>query len=195
MTDDSDEITQLLLAWGEGDRTALDRLLPIILPELRRIARRHMRLERGGHTLQTTALVNEAFVKLVDQTRVRWQNRSQFFAIAAQCMRRVLTDYARMLQRAKRGGRAQHLPLTDAPVLSFTQSEELLALDAALDKLARSDRRKSEVVELRYFGGFSDEEIADLLNVSVRTVARDWHLARSWLRRELGSQTTVVGEP
>lgn len=184
----SHEITQLLLAWGNGDQAALERLLPLVMPELRRIAKRYMRQERSGHTLQTTALINEAFIKLVDQTRVQWHNRAQFFALAAQCMRRILTDYARKQHRAKRGGQAPHLALTEVPVLSFTQSEELLALDAALNKLAQTDKRKSEVVELRHFGGFSDEEIAELLGVSVRTVARDWRMACSWLKRELSSQ-------
>lgn len=194
----SNEISQLLLAWSDGDRAALERLLPLVMPELRRIAKRYMRQENSGHTLQTTALINEAFIKLVDQTHVHWQNRTQFFAIAAQCMRRILIDYARTRRRAKRGGDAQQVTLTDAPILSFPQSEELLVLDSALSKLGQFDERKSKVVELRYFGGFSDEEIAELLGISVRTVARDWGLARSWLRRELGAQpemlNTVVGD-
>jgi RNA polymerase sigma factor (TIGR02999 family) len=187
MMNNPDEITPLLLAWGDGDQAALERLLPLVMAELRAMAKRYMRREHSGHTLQTTALINEAFIKIVDQTRIRWQNRAHFFAIAAQCMRRILTDYARMQQRAKRGGNAPHLALTDAPILSPTQSEELLALDEALQKLARTDERKSQVVELRYFGGFSDEEIAELLNMSVRTVARDWSIARSWLYREISS--------
>ncbi len=190
--DNSNEITRLLLAWSDGDRAALERLLPLVMPELRRIAKRYMRQEKSGHTLQTTALINEAFIKLVDQTRVHWQNRTQFFAVAAQCMRRILIDYARTRRRAKRGGDAQQVTLADAPILSFPQSEELLALDFALNKLARLDERKSKVVELRYFGGLSDEEIAELLGISVRTVARDWGLARSWLRRELGAQLEIT---
>lgn len=188
----SNEITRLLLAWSDGDRAALDHLLPLIMPELRRIAKRYMRRENSGHMLQTTALINEAFIKLVDQTRVHWQNRTQFFAVAAQCMRRILIDYARTRRRAKRGGDAQQVTLADAPILSFAQSEELLALDSAMNKLAQLDERKSKVVELRYFGGFSDEEIAELLDISVRTVARDWGLARSWLRRELGAQPEML---
>ncbi|MGI9106289.1 MAG: sigma-70 family RNA polymerase sigma factor [Pyrinomonadaceae bacterium] len=190
----SNEITRLLLAWSDGDRAALERLLPLVMPELRHIAKRYMRQEKSGHTLQTTALVNEAFIKLVDQTQVHWQNRAHFFAIAAKCMRRILIDYARTQQRAKRGGNAEHLSLTDAPILSFTQSQELLALDAALNNLAQTEERKYKVVELRYFGGYSDEEIAELLNVSVRTVARDWHLARSWLYREIGFQSNSTEE-
>ncbi len=194
MTNNSVEITRLLIAWSEGDQESLERLLPLVIPELRRIAKRYMRQERSGHTLQTTALINEAFIKLVDQTQVHWHNRAHFFAIAAQCMRRILIDYARTQRRAKRGGSAEHLALTDAPVLSFTQSEELLVLDAALNKLAQTEERKCRVVELRYFGGCSDEEIAELLNVSVRTVARDWHLARSWLYREISSQSNSTEE-
>lgn len=183
---DANEITRLLLEWSNGDRAALERLLPIILPELRLIAQRYTRREKGGHTLQTTVLINEAFVRLVDQNRMSWQNRARFFAVAAQFMRRILIDYARTQRRAEHGGDARQAAPSDATILSSTQSEELLALDAALDKLARLDRRKSEVVELRYFGGFSDEEIAELLNVSVRTVSLDWGIARSWLGRELG---------
>lgn len=179
------EITDLLLAWERGDQSALEKLLPIVETELRRIAKGYMRHERPGHVLQTTALVNEAYVKLIAQNRVHWENRSHFFAIAAQCMRRVLVDYAKNRLRAKRGSDPQRVELSDAMALSEAKSEELLELDHALHKLATEDNRKVKVVELRYFCGYSAKETAELLNVSEATVARDWRLARSWLRREI----------
>jgi RNA polymerase sigma factor (TIGR02999 family) len=181
----SQEITDLLLAWERGDQSALEKLIPLVEGELRHIAKGYMRHERPGHILQTTALVNEAYVKLIAQDRVHWKNRSHFFAIAAQCMRRVLIDYAKNRLRAKRGGDRQQIQISDAVLMSEVQSEELLELDEALQKLAIEDNRKVKVVELRYFCGFDMKETAELLNVSEATVARDWRLARAWLRREL----------
>lgn len=178
-------ITDLLQAWERGDKSALAKLIPLVETELRRLAKTYMRRERPGHVLQTTALVNEAYVKLLGQTRVHWQNRAHFYGIAAQCMRRVLIDYAKANLRAKRGGNARQIELSEDSLMSGAQSEELLVLDAALDKLALEDERKSRVVELRYFCGYGMAEIAELLNVSEATVARDWRLARAWLRREL----------
>lgn len=183
------KITDLLLAWERGDQSALEKLMPLVEAELRRIAKGYMRHERPGHVLQTTALVNEAYLKLIEQDRVHWKNRSQFFAIAAQCMKRVLMDYAKNRLRAKRGGDRQQIELSDAVLMSEAQSEELLELDLALQKLAIKDDRKVKVVELRYFCGFDMKETAGLLNVSEATVARDWRLARAWLRRELGANS------
>lgn len=185
MTSAEADITRLLVDWGGGDRAALDRLLPLVEAELRRIASRHMRRETPGHTLQTTALVNEAFLKLVDQREARWQNRAHFFAIAAQIMRRVLLDYARTQNRAKRGGAAAHVALDEAAALSPERCGEMLALDEALRELAKFDEVKSRIVEMRYFGGLSVEETAEVLGVSPATVARHWSLARAWLSREL----------
>jgi RNA polymerase sigma-70 factor, ECF subfamily len=179
------EITELLQAWEQGRQSALEKLMPLVMGELRRLAKSQLRRERPGHTLQTTALVNEAYLKLVEQNRVHWQNRSHFFAIAAQCMRRILVDYAKTRLREKRGGAARQVELSEAISLSVEQSQELLALDAALKKLAAEDERKSKVVELRYFGGYGVAEIAEMLDVSEATVARDWRMARAWLRREI----------
>jgi RNA polymerase sigma-70 factor (ECF subfamily) len=178
------KITDLLQAWEQGDQSALEKLIPLVEIELRRLAKTYMRREKPGHILQTTALVNEAYIKLIGQTRTHWQSRSHFYAIAAQCMRRVLTDYAKTRQRLKRGGDAQPISLS-AAILADEQSEELLALDTALPKLAQKDERKSKIVELRYYGGYTVAEIADMLGISEVTVARDWRLARAWLRREL----------
>jgi RNA polymerase sigma factor (TIGR02999 family) len=180
------EITELLQAWARGEQEALEKLLPLVETELRRLAKNYLRRERPGHTLQTTALVNEAYIKLVGQNRVNWQNRTHFYAIAAQCMRRVLTDYAKTRHRVKRGGGAQQVPLPKDTLMSSAQLKELLALDAALKKLAKKDDRKCKVIEMRYFGGYSTEEIAETLNISETTVERDWRMARAWLRREIG---------
>jgi RNA polymerase sigma-70 factor (ECF subfamily) len=182
------EITDLLQAWEQGDQTALEKLLPAVMGELRRLAKSHMRREHPGHTLQTTALINEAYIKLVGQSRVHWENRNHFYAIAAQCMRRVLLDYAKARGREKRGGNAKQVALSDAALMSAVQSTELLALDAALKRLATEDERKSQVVELRYFGGYSAEEVSAILGISETTVARDWRLARAWLRREMNTR-------
>jgi RNA polymerase sigma factor (TIGR02999 family) len=180
------EITDLLQAWERGDQAALEKLVPAVMGELRRLAKSYMRRENPGHTLQTTALINEAYIKLVGQNRVHWENRNHFYAIAAQCMRRVLLDYAKARGREKRGGSAQQIALSEPVLMSVDQSEELLVLDAALTKLAAEDKRKSRVIELRYFGGYSIEQVAAILSVSEATVARDWRLARAWLRREVG---------
>jgi len=185
------EVTQLLIDWSNGDKTALDHLMPLVEKELRRLATHFMRGERPGHTLQTTALVNEAYLKLVDQKRVQWQNRAHFFAIAAQLMRRILVDHARKQGRAKRGGGAQRVSLSDAVVLSEEKSAELIALDGALSRLAAFDPLKSQIVELRHFGGLGVEETAEVLGVAPITVIRHWNLAKAWIQRELsaGSQT------
>ena len=182
---ESNEITALLLAWSQGDKSALARLVPLVQEELRRLARSYLRRERPSHTLQTTALINEAYLKLIDQKNVQWQNRAHFYGIAAQCMRRILLDYAKRHRSVKRGGGAEMLALSDAPVITAEASEELIMLDEALAGLARLDERKSRIVELRFFGGMEMSEIAELLHISESTVARDWSLARVWLKREL----------
>jgi RNA polymerase sigma-70 factor (ECF subfamily) len=179
------DVTRLLLAWRRGDRAALEELAPLVYAELRRLAHRQMRRERPGHTLQTTALVNETYLRLVDSKRVRWQNRVHFFAVCAQLMRRILVDHARARRSLKRGGKAVHVTLEDAPVGSPPPDEDLLALDEALTRLAAIDMRKSRVVELRHFGGLSVEETAEALGVSTDTVMRDWKMAKLWLLREL----------
>ena len=181
----SPNITQLLAEWREGDPSALDELYPLVYDELHRLARRYMSRERKGHTLQTTALINEAYVRLVGQKNVHWANRSHFFAISAQIMRRILIDHARRHAYAKRGGGAQQVSLEEAAVVSPDQSGELIRLDEALQSLAEMDPRRSQVVELRYFGGLNNEEIAGVLNVSENTVTRDWNMARAWLYHQL----------
>lgn len=185
MTATEESVTELLIAWNNGDRSALDRLMPMVESELRRLARRNMRREDPTHTLQTTALVNEVYLKLVDQTHARWHNRAHFFAVATQLMRRILVDYARRSLRGKRGGGAVDLPLEEARFLSREKSAELLALDEALARLCEIDPLKSRVVELRHFGGLSVKETAEVLKVSEITVMRHWSFAKSWLRREV----------
>ena len=179
------EITALLAAWSEGDQSALDRVMPLVYEELRRIARRHMRGERSGHPLQTTALVHEAYLRLVDHRRVTWQSRSQFFAIAAQAMRRILVSMARARGAQKRGGDAWRVELDESLVLTDERASELVSLDEALVALSRLDPRRARVVELRYFGGLSVEETAEALGVSAETVHRDWRRAKAWLYSEL----------
>jgi RNA polymerase sigma factor (TIGR02999 family) len=179
------QITELLVAWGDGDRDALEKLTPLVYNELHRLARRYMGRERPGHTLQTTALVNEAYVRLVDWKNVQWQNRAHFYAVSAQIMRRILVDFARARDYAKRGGGAHKVSLDEAAMISGARGRDFVALDEALNALAELDDRQSRVVELRFFGGLSLEEIAEVLNVSVGTVRRDWSLARAWLHREL----------
>lgn len=186
----SPEITQLLLAWGSGDKAALDALMPIVYDELRKLAKRYMRRQNPGHTLQTTALVNEAYLRLIDSSRVRWQDRTHFFAIAAQLMRRILVDFARARNSLKRGGEQIQITLDERIEAPFEKETNLVALDEALQKLAKMSRRQSQIVELRYFGGLSEEEIAETLEISTRTVRRDWSLARAWLYRELSQHTT-----
>lgn len=183
---DSTQITELLIQWKEGDRTAFESLLPLIENELRRIAHRYMRRERADHTLQTTALINEAYLKLVDENRVNWQNRAHFYALGATVMRRILINYARDRQAEKRGGGAIHVCLTDAAALSPEKSEELLALDEALERLRIYDELKSRIVELRYFGGLTIQETAEFLAIAEPTVSLHWRMARAWLQNEIG---------
>jgi RNA polymerase sigma-70 factor, ECF subfamily len=186
MTDDTPrEITQLLLAWNDGDPQALERLIPLVHDELHQLAHRRMAGERPGHPLQTTALVNEAYLRLIDSSRVRWQNRAHFFAVSAQLMRRILVDAARARQKIKRGGDVIQVSWDEALAVSTQPSADLIALDEALKTLATFDERKSKIVELRFFGGLSIEETAEVLKVSPTTVMRDWGLARTWLAREL----------
>lgn len=181
------EITGLLIDWCNGDQTALDKLMPLVERELHRIASRYMRREDPAHTLETTALVNEAYLRLIDQKNVHWQNRAHFFGIAAQIMRRILLNYARDRHRAKRGGRAIQVSLSEVAMMSDEKSSELIALDEALTRLAAIDERKCRVVEFRYFGGLSVEETAEVLKVSPITVMRDWKMAKAWLAREISN--------
>ena len=181
----STDITGLLVNWSKGDESALEQLLPLVERELRRLAHNYMRREDADHTLQTTALVNEAYLKLVDQKKTQWQNRAHFFAIAATIMRRILLNYARDQQRQKRGAKAKQVSLSEAAAISMDKGADLIALDEALTRLAADHARKSRVVELRYFGGLSVEEIAEVLQISEVTVARDWKFARAWLLREM----------
>ena len=185
----SHEVTQLLMAWNDGDQSALERLIPLVHAELRRIARRYMRNERVGHTLQTSALINEAYLRLIDAQQVRWENRAHFFGIAAQLMRRVLVDFARSRSYKKRGGGALQVSLDETMVITKERGEDLVALDEALSALSELDERKGRVVEMRFFGGLSEKEIAEALTVSPETVRRDWRLAKSWLRRRLSEST------
>jgi len=177
------EVTQLLADWGKGDRSALDKLLPLVHSELRRIAQRQMSQERPGHTLQATALVNEAYLKLAGQQGFDWQNRAHFFAVCAQVMRHILIDHARAHARDKRGGGAVKVSLNDALVVAEDQASHFIALDEALRRLESLDPQKGKIVELRYFGGLSIEEAAEVLNISPRTVRREWQRAKAWLYR------------
>ena len=178
------DVSTLLRAWSEGDQRALEKLAPIVYQELRRLARYYMGRERAGHSLQATALVNEAYLRLVDYKRMRWENRAHFFAVSAQLMRRILVDHARR-HNLKRGAGVQHVALEDTAVVGGDQDENLVALDDAMQALARIDSRKAQVVELRFFGGLSVEETAEVLKVSPVTVMRDWSTARAWLYREM----------
>ena len=184
----SDDVSAILRAWSDGDQRALDRLTPIVYDELRRLARRYMRQERPGHSLQTSALVNEAYMRLVDYKRMQWQNRAHFFAVSAQLMRRILVDHARR-RNLKRGGGLPHVSLEDAAVVGSETAADLVALDDAMNGLAQLDPRKVQVVEMRFFGGLSVEETAAVLKVSPVTVMRDWSSAKAWLYRELTSGT------
>lgn len=177
----SHEVTQLLLAWGSGDEAALNRLLPHVEAELHRLAQLYLSRERANHTLQPTALVNEAFVRLIDGQRVQWQNRAHFFGVTAQLMRRILVDHARRHQQERRGGDWLRVSLVEADQSQQEDSASILALDDALASLEKFDPRKSRIVELKFFGGLSEEEIAEVLGVALRTVQRDWNLARAWL--------------
>jgi len=183
------EISTLLRAWSDGDQNALDRLTPIVFDELHRLARRYMKGERPGHSLQATALVNEAYMRLVDYERMQWQNRAHFFAVSAQLMRRILVDHARR-HNLKRGGGVHHVALDEAAMVGDQGCPDLVALDDAMNTLARLDPRKVQVVEMRFFGGLSVEETAEVLKVSPVTVMRDWSTAKAWLHRELAGGTT-----
>lgn len=183
------DLTGLLIEWGQGDKDALDRLTPLVYDEIRRIAHRYVQREREGHTLQTTALINEAYLRLAGSQNVAWQNRSHFFAVTAQVMRRILIDHARRRRYVKHGGEAQRVAfdtaMNEVTAMSLGRAAELVALDEALDELGRLDPRKSRVVELRYFGGLNYEETAEVLDVSVMTVRRDWRAAKAWLFRRM----------
>ena len=179
-------ITQLLVEWSRGDQKALDKLMPMVYSELRRLASNYLRRERAGHTLQPTALVNEAYLKLIDQKHARWQNRAQFFGVSAQLMRRILVDHARAHQAAKRGGSdQQRLSITTAEGLVQQPEVDLLALHEALEELATLDPQQERIVELRFFGGLSIDETAEVVGIGHATVERDWKMARAWLRRKL----------
>jgi RNA polymerase sigma factor (TIGR02999 family) len=178
-------VTQLLIAWNGGDKQALDKLLPVVYDELRRQAARYLRRERPGHTLQTTALIHEAYLRLIDQKSVQWQNRAQFFGIAAQMMRRILVDHARTKHRAKRGGSDVRVSLTDATSVTKDPDLNLVELDEALNRLEKIDPQQSKIVELRFFSGLNVEETAAALQISPATVKRDWKVAKAWLHREI----------
>src|SRR5262245_1652192 len=180
-----ENITELLASYGRGDKESLDQLMPIVYDELRRQAARYLRREQAGHTLQTTALIHEAYVRLVDQRNVQWQNRAHFFGIAAQMMRRILVDHARTKKRAKRGGSAVKVSLADATVAVKGQDLDVVALDEALNRLAEIDEQQSRVVELRFFSGLTVEETAEVMGISLATVKRDWSMAKAWLHRKL----------
>jgi len=183
-----EEVSGLLRAWSDGDRDALDRLTPIVYAELHRLARRYMRGERPGHSLQATALVNEAYMRLVDYKGMHWQNRAHFFAVSAQLMRRILVEHARR-RNLKRGGGVPHISLDDAVVVGADRDADLVSLDEAMNTLAQFDARKARVVEMRFFGGLSVDETAEVLKVSSITVMRDWSTAKAWLYRELARET------
>jgi RNA polymerase sigma-70 factor, ECF subfamily len=178
-------VTQLLVNWGDGDTTALNQILPLVYKELRRIAVNHMRRERSDHTLQPTALVHEAYLRLVDQKSSSWKNSAQFFGLASQMMRRILVNHAKSRQAAKRGGSVIKVPLDAAADSSHKRDVTLLALDEALDQLAKVDERKGRIVELKFFGGLTTKEMAEVLHISLATVENDWRMARTWLYREL----------
>ena len=183
------EITRLLLSWNDGDQMALDKLVPLVEAELRRLARTYMNRERAGHTLQTTALINEAYVRLIDSHSVQWQSRAHFYGIAAQVMRRVLVDSARKRNYRKRGGGSHQITFNETLAITPAEDPNVLALDEALNELARIDERKARVVEMRFFGGLSEKETAVALSVSPETARRDWRLAKSWLLRQLSQES------
>ena len=182
-------VTQLLIGWGKGDKDALDQLIPIVYDELRRQAARYLRRERVGHTLQTTALIHEAYLRLIDQKNVQWQNRAQFFGIAAQLMRRILVDHARTKKRAKRGGSDIRVSLSDAEASVKDKELDVVALSEALDMLEQIDEQQSKIVELRFFSGLTVEETAAVLDISPATVKRDWSMAKAWLHREISGES------
>ena len=178
------EITQLLTKWSSGDKAALDELIPLVYPELRRLARTYMRRENSAHTLQTSALINEAYLRLVNQQDVEWKNRAHFYAVAAQVMRHILVDHARKYQYRKRGGGAEHVPFDELTVMCDERAAELIALDDALSRLATLDPRKSHIVELRFFGGLTVDETAEVMKLAPITIMREWRAAKAWLGRE-----------
>ncbi|HEX8250699.1 MAG TPA: sigma-70 family RNA polymerase sigma factor [Pyrinomonadaceae bacterium] len=184
----SSKITELLIDWSNGDKEALDKLFPLIERELHRLAHYYMRRVQPGNTLQTTALINETYIRLVNQSDIQWQNRAHFYGISAQIMRRILLNYVRDQNRMKRGGGAVQVSLSEVAVISPEKSAELLALEEALCRLEQIDKRKSKVVELRYFGGLNVEETAEVLKVSKITVMRDWNMAKAWLAREISDE-------
>jgi RNA polymerase sigma-70 factor, ECF subfamily len=184
------EVTQLLGDWSGGDEAALEKLIPLVQPELRRLAHYYMSREGAGHTLQTTAILNEAYLRLVDKTKPLWQNRTHFVAAVAQLMRHIMVDHARERHSLKRGGGVLKVTLDEAALVTERRSEELLALDEALERLAVQDPRKSQIVELRYFGGLTVEETAEFLRLSQRTVEREWNMAKAWLYRALSGEET-----
>ena len=179
------EVTQVLVAWNAGDPNASERLMPIVYDELRRLARQYLQRERSDHTLQATGLVHEAYLRLVDQSSLSWQNRAHFFAVAAKVMRRILVDHARSHRAEKRGGDREKLEFDEALLPSGERAVDLIALDEALRELERLDARQSQIVELRFFGGLTNEEIGEALDISPRTIKREWRLAKAWLRREI----------
>jgi RNA polymerase sigma factor (TIGR02999 family) len=185
MSQPTQNVTTLLLDWSRGDKAALDQLIPIVYDELRRQAARYLRRERVGHTLQTTALIHEAYIRLVDQRNVRWQNRAHFYGIAAQLMRRILVDHARSKGRAKRGGSDIRVSLEDSTVVTNSQDLDIVALDQALERLAIIDPQQAKIVELRFFSGLTVEETAEVLSISPATVKREWSMAKAWLHREI----------
>ena len=189
MTELPHDITQLLLIWSKGNHAALDQLVPLVYPELRKMARRYMGREKGEHTLQTSALINEAYLRLVDQQAIEWKDRGHFFAVSAQVMRHILIDHARRTKYDKRGGGVQHLPLNDVAMANQERAAELVALDDALIGLAKMDPRKSQIVELRFFGGLTVEETAEALDLAPITVMREWRAAKAWLHRQVTSET------
>jgi RNA polymerase sigma-70 factor, ECF subfamily len=182
-------VTRLLVEWSNGHQVALDELIPLVYEELHRLAHRYMRRESQGHTLQTSALVNEAYLRLVDQRSIQWQNRAHFFGVAARLMRQILVDHARGRSRAKRGGGAQMVSLAEPAVMS-KEIAEVIALDEALNNLAQFDSRKSQIVEMKFFGGLTNEEVAEVLKVTSRTVEREWRKAKAWLHRAISIGTT-----
>ena len=188
MQEPPENITELLASYGRGNKESLDQLMPIVYDELRRQAARYLRREQAGHTLQTTALIHEAYVRLVDQRNMQWQNRAHFFGIAAQMMRRILVDHARSKKRVKRGGSEIRVSLDDVNVAARGQDLDVVALDEALDRLAQIDEQQSRVVELRFFSGLSVEETAEVMGISKSTVKRDWSMAKAWLHRELSGE-------
>jgi len=182
------EITQLLLSWSKGDQAALEQLIPLVYPELKRLARRYMLRENPGHTLQTSALINEAYLRLVDRQNAEWQDRAHFFAVAAQIMRHILVDHARKYRYEKRGGGKRHVPLDEGAIVREERAGELVALDDALTRLAAIDPRKSQIVELRFFGGLTVEETAEVMKLAPITIMREWRGAKAWLWRDLSGR-------